>query len=188
MFRGEVWLFGQGWKKNSAPQMKIRGSFEQSKGGGRGVGQEWECYNSVILVSRRMACLQHPSPELLSAWFCQRTGDWRRETAVWRGRSETGFARSVVHVRSTGDAGSWKGDICSTSCQATSATLIVPLTPFLQKLSVCSLRVSYLADIYPLPLLHYWLFFLCFLCWKQSSLEQLKQATTNRLSIILALC
>ncbi len=69
----------------------------------------------------------------LSAWLCQRTGDWRGGAG-----GLTGFARSSVHVRSTGDLGSWKGDICSTSCQATSALLIVPPTPFLQKLSACA--------------------------------------------------
>lgn len=79
------------------------------------------------------------------------------------GGCETGFARSSVHVRSTGDLGSWKGDICSTSCQATSATLIVPPTPFLQK-TVCmwSRRVSYLAEIHP-PSLH-----LCLSCVENS--------------------
>lgn len=43
-----------------------------------------------------------------------------------------------AHVRSTGDLGSWKGDICFTSYKATSATLIVPPTPSLQKLSACA--------------------------------------------------
>lgn len=51
------------------------------------------------------------------------------------GGCETGFARISVHVRSAGDLGSWEGDICSASYQATSATLIVLLTPFFQKLS-----------------------------------------------------
>lgn len=70
--------------------------------------------------------------------------------SVCGGGCETGFARSSVHVRSTGDLGSWEEDICSTSCQATSATLIVPPTPFSPKtVCMCSRRVSHLTENVP---------------------------------------
>lgn len=134
-----VWLFGQRvrpWKRER--KRRIR----QCRGRLAVVGWWAKCVVAAVgLPSWRSS--RFPEGGLfavpllsafgsLSAWLCQSTGDWGGGCRL------AGFARSSVHVRSTGDLGSWKGDICSTSCQATSATLIVPPTPFLQKLSVCA--------------------------------------------------
>ena len=121
-------------KKKSALWRQISGSWLLSTVS----GWWWVCCDGVTLGSGGWL-FRVPLPLAsgsVSAWFCQRTGDWGGE-AVREGGWEAGYARSSVHVRSTGDLGSWKGDICSTSCQANSATLIVPPTPFLQKLSAC---------------------------------------------------
>lgn len=64
-----------------------------------------------------------------------------------------GFARSSVHVRSPGDLGSWKGDICFTSCQTTNSKRIVPLTPFLQNLSAFAAAGSPIQEKFP-PMFH----------------------------------
>lgn len=88
--------------------------------------------------------------------------------AVCGGGCEASFARSSVHVRSIGDLGSWKSDICSTSCQATSATLIVsPPPPFSKNcLHVQPQGLPFNRHLHH-PSLHLWLSF-CVSCVENS--------------------
>lgn len=119
----------------------------------------WVCCDGVTLESQRGACLQRPSPQPLD--HCQHesvTEGWRLEwggDAVRGGGSETSAARSSVHVRSTGDLGSWTGDICSTSGQATSAKRTNNPPPpdnfSLKTVSMCNRRFSKPTQI-PLPM------------------------------------
>lgn len=146
-------------RRNRALQKQIRGSLPHSAGGGRGVGQGWVCCDGVTLESQRGACLQRPSPQPLD--HCQHesvTAGWRLEwggDAVRGGGSETSAARSSVHVRSTGDLGSWTGHICSTSGQATSAKRTNNPPPpdnfSLKTVFMCNRRFSKPTQI-PLPM------------------------------------
>lgn len=158
-----VWLFGQRvWPWETGQRggtERCRSRLEVVCRIRRGVGQGWVCCDGVTLESQRGACLQRPSPQPLD--HCQHesvTEGWRLEwggDAVRGGGSETSAARSSVHVRSTGDLGSWTGDICSTSGQATSAKRTNNPPPpdnfSLKTVFMCNRRFSKPTQI-PLPM------------------------------------